>query len=101
MSAFVLATKATTSSYSAWGTLNAFNVASACLRKIVQSLSLMLIPLWESFHVTALVVHRAAGTGAEKIHEELPFPLLCRPRRDAARTGPVAGLFAGGPPDRC
>jgi hypothetical protein len=37
------------SSYSAWGTLNAFNVASACLRKIVQSLSLMLIPLWESF----------------------------------------------------
>ena len=48
MSAFVLCTKATTSSYSAWGTLNAFNVASAWLRKIVQSLSLMRIPLWES-----------------------------------------------------
>jgi hypothetical protein len=25
-------------------------------------------------HVTALVIHRATGTGAEKIHEELPFP---------------------------
>ena len=26
-------------------------------------------------HVTALVVQRAAGAGAEKIHDELPFPL--------------------------
>src|SRR3981189_94678 len=31
--------------------------------------------LMGELHVTALVIHRATRTGAEKIHEELPFPL--------------------------
>src|SRR6266436_5439532 len=31
--------------------------------------------LMGELHVTALVIHRAARTRAEKIHEELPLPL--------------------------
>jgi hypothetical protein len=79
MSAFVLCTKATTSSYSALGTLNFFNVASAWLRKIVQSLSSIRIPLWESFMSRPATPHEvtlALPTLLQMVVPEAPQNLI-------------------------